>query len=180
MVELAQENVLLGIALIFILGLSLELLVAFYMFFSLRFASKERAQLNKEMFGILKRIEGLTASRREQVLKHYDTMLQELSYKLPPTIAAQTSSVIFETESKILSRLAELEPNLKNDEVGKKRMDDLIRSMEKLEQNIVGLTADTVSRIMSDSRRNLLDDDISSQLFDFPKGLRGKIEVING
>lgn len=137
----------------------LQLVLTSYTLISLRIASRERAHLNKEMFGLLRKLEGLTSSRREQMLKHYDKILAQLTSRLPMTIAAQTSNMIFETESKILARLAELEPAFSKDENSKRKMDDLIKSMENLEQTIVAVTADTVHKVMVDSRRTLLDDD---------------------
>lgn len=137
----------------------IQLLIAIYMGISLRIGAKERALLNKEMFGLVRRIEALTSSRREQMLKHYDRILANLSLRLPSTVAAHASQTIFEAESKILSRLAELEPNIKNDEVSRMKMDDLIRSLESLEQTIVTLTSEAVRKVMVDSRSDLFEDD---------------------
>lgn len=109
------------------------------------------------MFGLVRRIEALTSNRRELMVKQFDRMLANLSTRLPSTIAAQASQRIFETESKILTRLAELEPNLKKDEISRRKMDDLIRSMEGLEQTIVALTAEAVRKVMVESRSDLLD-----------------------
>ena len=141
-----------------------QFIVAAYMAVCLRFSSKERSSLNKEMFGLLRRIEALTSNRREQMLKHYDKILANLTTRLPASIAAQASQRIFETESKILARLAELEPNIKRDEISKKKMDELIRSMENLEQTIVALTAEAVRKVMVDSRSDLMDDENFSDI----------------
>ena len=137
----------------------LQLLLACYMLASLRIAARERALMNKEMFGLLRKLEGLTATKREQILKHYDKILENLTMRLPPTIAAHASSTIFEAESRILARLAELEPNVKQDEASRRKMDELIKSMENLEQTIVALTAETVRKVMVESRSNLLEED---------------------
>jgi len=137
----------------------LQLLTVIYMAISLRIASSERTRMNKEMFGLLRKIEGLTAHRRDQMLKHYDTILDNLSVRLPPTIAATTGQAIYEAESKILKRLAELEPDLKGDKDSQQKMNDLIKSMESLETMIVTLTSDTVQRVMIDSRKGLFDED---------------------
>lgn len=143
--------------------LGLQFLLGIYVISSTRFALRECNRLNREMFGLVRKLEGLTSSRREQMLKAYNQMLDTLSARLPPTIAAETSNIIFETESKILSRLAELEPNLKQDENGKRKLNDLIKSMESLEKTIVTLAADTVQRVMVESRRDLFDDDSYSE-----------------
>ena len=154
----ASQALTLGVAGLVGLFIGLQLILATVVLVSLRSAARERMQLNKEMFGLVKRIEGLTAHKRELMLKHYDGMLETLAARLPPTLAAHTSQAIIDTESKILQRLAELEPNLKNDEASRRKMDELIRSMEGLEKTIVALAADTVQRVMAEGRRNLLDE----------------------
>lgn len=138
---------------------TLQLVLSIIMLIGLRTSSRERALLNREMFGLVRKLEGLTASRREQMVRHYDRMLEGLMKRLPPTIAAQTGQVIFDTESKILSRLAELEPSLKADEDGRRKMDELIKSMENLDSTIVSCAADTVKTVMAESRRSLLEDE---------------------
>jgi hypothetical protein len=159
MTELSNQILPLGLAGLVGLFIGLQLILTAAVLISLRASARERSQLNKEMFGLVKRIEGLTSNRREQMLKHYDGMLEMLSTRLPPTIAAHTSQVIIDTESKILNRLAELEPNLRDDETSRKKMDELIASMEHLEQSIVASASDTVQRVMAEGRRSLLDDD---------------------
>jgi hypothetical protein len=159
MTELSNQILPLGLAGLVGLFIGLQLILTAAILMSLRASARERSQLNKEMFGLVKRIEGLTSNRREQMLKHYDGMLEMLSTRLPPTIAAHTSQVIIDTESKILNRLAELEPNLRDDETSRKKMDELIASMEHLEQSIVASASDTVQRVMAEGRRSLLDDD---------------------
>ncbi len=123
----------------------------------LKVALKEIRELNRETFGMLRKIEGLTATKRDQIAKHYDKILEGLSKKLPTLVAAHTSDKIFETESNILKRLAELEPNFGKDDKQRKKLDELIHTMENLEQTIVGLTADTVYAAMQESRREILE-----------------------
>ena len=138
----------------------LQTILALHLMLSLRSASKERQRLNREMFGLLRKIEGLTSGKREQMMKHYDKILDDLVTRLPHTIASQAGTSIFETESRILTRLAELEPNLRNDELGRQKMDDLIQSMEGLESLIVSLTAETVQSVMAENRKVLFQDGI--------------------
>jgi hypothetical protein len=164
MLEITQNPLLLSVAAAVGLIVALQLLLTISMLISLRFSSRERVLINKEMYGLVRKLEGLTASRREQMLKHYDMMLEGLSTRLPPTIAAQTSQMIFDAESKILARLAELEPNLKDDEIARKKMDELIKTMESLERTIVVLAADAVKNVMVESRRSLLDEDKFSDI----------------
>ncbi len=157
--EITTNSILIWGALAAGIIITLQLVLTFSMLFSLRSAQKERNQIHREMYGLVKKLEGLTASRREQMVKQYDAILDVLTTRLPPAVAAQTSQAIFETESKILSRLAELEPNLKDDAVGKKKMDELIKSMESLEKTIVALAADTVRNVMVEGRRVFFDDE---------------------
>lgn|GEM_PF-2348425 len=159
MLDITEHILIYGALILGGLFVGLQLILTVLMLVSLRAASRERFQLHREMFGLLRKIEGLTANRREQLLKHYDSLLDNLSTRLPPAVAAQTSQIIFETESKILSRLAELEPTLKTDEVARKKMDELIKSMENLEKTIVALAADTVKNVMVEGRRSLFEDE---------------------
>jgi hypothetical protein len=156
--ELSQEMLLaiggaLGAAVILQLGLAL------YLIASLRTANRDREQASREIFGLLKRLEGLTADRRERMVKHYDKILEGLTARIPTTVAAQASNLILETESKILARLAELEPNLKDDEGSRKKMDELITTMEKLERTLVSSAADTVQKAMAEGRRSLFEEE---------------------
>lgn len=132
-----------------ILGLSLV--------YSSRTMKAERKQLKAEMQAFIRKVEQLTATKREQLIQEYNRLLDSLTKRLPTTIASEASTVIFETESKILSRLAELEPNLRRDDPSFQRMDDLIRSMEELERTIISSTAQTVERVLVESRDNLLE-----------------------
>lgn len=142
------------------LGLSLYLLATF------RRANADQARVTQELFGLMKKIDGLTASRREQVAKAYDAMMGELSAQIPTTVAAYAGQAIFETESKLLARLAELEPALRSDAKAQQKMDELISSMEGLETKIVQLTADTVETVMERNRRVLFSSVSDDQEFD--------------
>lgn len=146
------------LAAIILAVVAVQILLAVFIAVSLFVAGRERAKLHIEMFGLLKKLEGLTASRREAMLKQYNKMVETLSVRLPPTIASQTGSLIFEAESKILGRLAELEPQIKADDISKRKMDELIKTMENLEQTLVTLTSDTVKKVMAESKSNFFDD----------------------
>lgn len=140
------------------LGFGLQLIVALYVLLVLRSNSKEQSLLHRELYGLTKRIEGLTSSRREQVLRHFDRMVDNLATRLPTIIASRASEAIFEAESKILNRLARIEPTLQNDAESKAEMDALIKSMERLEQTIIALTANSVHQILMESRVQILED----------------------
>ncbi len=141
--------------------LGLQLVINIVTISSLRSIGKERESLHREIYGLVKKIEGLTTSKREAMLKHYDGLLEMMSTRLPLAVANQSSQMIFETESKILARLAELEPNLQTDEASKAKMDEIIKSMESLEKTLVTLTADSVKNVMIEGRRALFEADSS-------------------
>lgn len=141
-----------------------QILVSVFLYAAYRSMRREITGINKETFGLLRKLEGLTASKREKVLREYDRMLEDLSNRLPTTIAAQASEKIFETESRILTRLAELEPILKEDKASQRRMDELIKTMEQLEQSLVASTAETVKKVFVESRSNLFDDEQNGPL----------------
>lgn len=144
---------------LFAIACALQVFFSLYLSSALRNAVNERTQLNKEMYGLVKRVEALTAGRREQILRHYDKILANLSVTLPPTIAAEAGQLIFETESKILSRLAELEPDMKSNELARRKMDELIKSMENLEGTLVAITAEAVRNVLIQSRSDLIIDE---------------------
>lgn len=147
------------IVLIAAAALAMQFLLSVVTIVALRTFSREQSRLHTELFGLLRKLEGLTASRREQVLRHYNKLLETMSARLPTTVAAQAGQVIFEAESRLLARLAELEPNLHSDADSKRKLDELIVSMEKLEQTLVNLTADTVHKVMVEGRRSLIADE---------------------
>lgn len=155
--EILSQNPMLVVAGLVAFLFGAHLLVTLVALIAARNAQKERTELNRELFGLLKKIEGLTSSRREQMLRHYDGLLESLTNRLPAAVASHTSQVIFEAESKILTRLAELDPDLTKDESSKARLDELVRHMESLESTIVNLTADAVKHVMVDGRRALYE-----------------------
>ena len=122
---------------------------------------KETSELLKETHGCMRKIEGLTASRREAFVKQYEKLHEQLTTRVPITVASHASTSIFEAEKKILTRLAELEPQMKADPVSLRKFDDLIRTMEDLEQTIVTLTAESVKKVLHDSRGDFLAEEES-------------------
>jgi len=139
---------------------TLQLILTLCMLWYIKSSNRETQRLFCEMHGTMRKIEGMTANKREQMLKHYDKILADVSLRLPPTVASQAGTMIFETEQRILSRLAELEPNLNDDQESRQKMDELIKSMENLENTIVDLTASTVQSVMAQSRKELFDNDM--------------------
>lgn len=137
----------------------LQLAVNIASIFALRSNARERADNSREFYGLVRKMEGLTAERREQMLNHYDKILENLSNKLPVLVAGQAGQKIFDAESKILSRLAEIEPLVKGNEAAHSKMDELIRTMEGLETTIITVTSEAVKQVLTEGRRELLDDD---------------------
>ncbi|MEZ4754962.1 MAG: hypothetical protein R3A13_11770 [Bdellovibrionota bacterium] len=157
MTEIFSNQTMQVILVAFAVVTTIQILVFACMMRVLGKAQKERSETHREIFGLVRKIEGYTAHRREQMLKHYDGVIEKLAHQIPTAIAAEAGTVIFETESKILQRLAEIEPNLKEDETARKRLDDLITNMENLEHTLITLTSDAVQKIMLDGRQTLIE-----------------------
>ena len=112
----------------------------------------------KELYGTMKKIEGLTAGKREQILREYDRIVQDLRLRLPSVIAAQASDAIFDTEKTVLQRLAEIDPSIR-DEARKEKLDELLRSMERLQETIVQGVCETVQKSLAEARREIASDE---------------------
>lgn len=145
---------------LFIGGLIIQLLIVGTFSVALWRSARERHQLSRELFGVLNKIDGLTASRREQILRHYDGVLGELAAQIPDQVGREAGRRIFETESRILTRLAELEPDLSNDPSSQSKMNELIEVMESLEITVSQIATTTVRDAMDEARRT-----ISERLF---------------
>lgn len=163
MLEISETHLIAG-ALLLAGALLFQVLLAIVLIVTLKSSARERDRFYRELFGLMKKLEGLTTSKRELLLKQYDRLHESLAARLPSTIAATASEHLFETERRILSRLAELEPNLKKDVEGKKKMEELIRSMENLEHTIVALTADTVKKVLSEGRHEFFMDQKDTEI----------------
>lgn len=153
-----NENLLLLTTILTAGAAVLQISVSIFVLLWARSSSKEMTHLVREAYGSLRKVEGLTASKREQIAKQYDKIIDSLTTRLPITIASHASQTIYEAEKRILARLAELEPNLKDDEKGRQKMDDLIRTMENLEETIVALTAESVRKVLVETRADILTD----------------------
>ncbi|MCB0339698.1 MAG: hypothetical protein KDD53_08840 [Bdellovibrionales bacterium] len=153
------QNLLTIVGVAAFLMIAVQVCLSIVMVVVLRTSARERSQLNKEMFGLVKRIEGLTSGRRDQMLQHYDRMLENLANRLPVMVTGQVGTQIFETESRVLKRLAELEPHWSEDEDARRKMDELIRTMECLEDSLIATTSEAVTKIMNESRRELIEDE---------------------
>lgn len=148
MSELGQYAVL-G-ASIFVGLLVLQVILSVYMTIVLLVSSRDRKQLNRETFGLLRKIEGLTSEKQQQLRSQYARAIAGLQDRLPIAIASQVGERIYQTESAILRELAALQPNLA-DPSAKRRFDDLIKTMESLEEDLIRVTAETVHTILEES-----------------------------
>lgn len=132
--------------------------------FALKHFRSEQRKLNRDTYGIMRKIEGLTSRKRDQMAKHFDKILEELSMKLPSTIAARAGEKIFETEKQILSRLAELEPQLRDDKESLEKMDTIIKTMEELEATLIQVTSESVYSVLLENKRSLFSDEDDENL----------------
>lgn len=135
-----------------------NVLLAVFVFASARSSRKAMDGTLKELFGVMKKIEGLTSGRRAQILREFDKILDGLSARLPTVVAARANDSVFETESGILKRLAEIDPAIKNEE-NKDKLDELIRSMEQLQEAVVSSVSETVRKALDDARREINADE---------------------
>ena len=141
-----------------------QLGLASYLFFSSRASHKALNDGVRELYGIMKKIEGLTATRREQLHGEFDRIVQTLGLRLPTVIASQAGDRIFEAESRLLKHLSEIDPGIK-DEKNKEKIDDLIKSLESLQESVISITSETVRTALMDARKELaLDSDSSDHL----------------
>lgn len=123
-----------------------------------RAANKEHRRLNREMFGLVRKIEGMTSHKREQVLHHFDKLVETLANRIPTLVAAEAGEKIFETESAILRQLAELQPQPESEEE-REKLDMLIKNMEALESTVVAHTASAVHQVMQENRRVIFEEE---------------------
>ena len=156
--ELAQisGSTLVGLM---VIVLALQISVALYLLGKFQFASKEQSRLYHELFGILRKIEGLSSGRRALIAHNLDILLEQLVKQLPSRIAAEAGEIIYKTESSMLKALADLEPNLPQLPGMKERVEKLVVSMEGLESTVVLLTTETVRQAILDTKRSILDAD---------------------
>jgi hypothetical protein len=135
-----------GSVLISLLFLNLITTACLFLYF--RSASSKIEKLTRETYGLYRKIEGLTADERGRFKIQFSELKQTLTKELPPTIAAKAGTLIFEAESEVLRRLAEIEPNIRGDREAQKKMHDLIQKMEKLEATLIGATSDAVRSVL--------------------------------
>lgn len=136
--------------------LLLQLALALFALHRCRAAERERGQLHQELFGIMKRIEGLSTGRRALITYQFDNMLDLLIKQLPTRIASEAGQRIFDTESQILKVISEIEPGVGENGVLRERMEQVVKSMENLEAVVVSVTCESVRQAIVDVRTTLL------------------------
>jgi hypothetical protein len=121
-------------------------------------ALSEHRRTTEEMRLMVRKTEAITADEREQIVRLYDRFVQRILRRLPDELAETTEEALFRTEELILRRLAELEPNLRHDPQARTRLDDIIRSMETLNDSIIRVNVDAVERALRENRESLRHD----------------------
>lgn len=144
----------------------IQLAVAIGVFLSLQSAARERAEYRRELTELLQKIDLLTTPTRERIIGRYDGMLADLVEQVPERVLRETGQKIFDTESRIIARLAELEPDLKRDPIGREKMNEIIESMESLESSISSIAAETVGGALRAARAELLEELVRSRMRD--------------
>ena len=149
-----NQNLFFVLVALSILACAIQLIALFVLMAGIRNSNRSVDDSVKELFGIMKKIEGLTAGKREQMLLEFDKIIHSLSLRLPVAVASQASDMIFDAQSKILQRLAEIDPSIK-DEKNKEKMDELIKSMEGLQETLITLSSDAVRKALSEARKEI-------------------------
>jgi hypothetical protein len=138
--------VLLGIFQVLVIVAALSLI---------RKTNRERKQLSKEVSQTLNKMEVMTMRDRNQLARHYDRMLESLSNRLPAVLSNKAGELIFDIEKQILAKLAKVQPGIDADD---EEIDNLIRSMERLEDTIIAATGDVVRNTLLESRKGIFTD----------------------
>lgn len=140
----------------FVAFLIFQIISSWVLLFLVRSSVKEQRQLAKEIFGLYRRIEVLTADDREKLVIYLNRVIDDLAESIPELVSNKASRAIFETESQILKRLTEIEP-LINDQQTKDKLHQLISSMEQLEGEVVAVTTKAVREAMTKTREELFE-----------------------
>jgi hypothetical protein len=132
--------------------------LSLYIFLRAKRTEQNNSLLHRELFGIMKKIEGLSAGRRTLISAQIDTVLERLSYQLPSRISARAGEAIYDTESQVLKTLAAIAPDIQEHPEAKDRVNSLVSSMERLETTIVTLTQESVRQAILDTKNALIEE----------------------
>ena len=138
----------------------LQVIVAVYVTVVLLIGSKGSKRINRETFGLLKKIEGLSAEKHERLEIALDNLLDDLMEKLPVTVAGRLGDELLQLENHVLRHLAEIDPDLASLEGENERVSKLLRSMERLEDAVVRAAADTVQRVLLEQKASIKGESV--------------------
>lgn len=144
-----------GIGDMFIIIGSINALVLLFALLSLSRLRSESLKLNRETFGLLKKVEGLTAQKHHLLAKQFDDLIEKMANQVPVIVGKEATSHLFEIERQIITRLAELEPNLKTDPKAIAHMEEVLRKVELLEEEVIRSTSKAVEKILVEKRKTL-------------------------
>jgi hypothetical protein len=126
----------------------------------IRKTNRERRQFDRNVTDTLQQMEVVMMRDRNQLASHYDNMLESLSSRLPSVISTRAGDAVFEIEKQVLAKLAAVHPNLDIDD---EEVDNLIRTMERLEDSVIAATGDVVRETILESRKGIFADRLSGQ-----------------
>lgn len=121
-------------------------------------SQKNAEKLHTAMFGLMKRIEGMTSDKRTKMITEFDHVLDRLSTRLPPVLASRAGQALYEAEKSLLQKMVSLEARLDQTPQEQEELNQIIESLESLDTQIIALTADTVHEVMLESRKHLFDN----------------------
>ena len=136
----------------------IQVISCFYVVLALRESTEENNLLNRQTFGLLKRVEGIVATKQQQICAEYDSMLSTLSNKLPKIVSEKAGKEVQATQRQILMRLAELEPKLRDDKVATDKMNELIKSTQELEFAMMNAASYSVEQVLHEARKFVFSD----------------------
>ena len=123
----------------------------------MRSGVREREKHRRELGRLREKVEILTAPSTARYLSECNTLFSELLQSLPAVVKRQAGAQIFDIESRILTRLAELEPDLRRDPHSRGRMNELIESMESLEGAVCTIAAETLQGGLQEAHKRILE-----------------------
>ena len=136
----------------------IQIISCFYVVLALRESSEESNVLNRQTFGLLKRVEGIVASKQQQICAEYDAMLSTLSNTLPKIVSEKAGREVQATQRQILMRLAELEPKVRGDKIASDKMNELIKSTQELEFAMMNAASYSVEQVLFEARKFVFSD----------------------
>jgi len=129
-----------------------QLLVVLAALLHLKRTRIERYEVNQSIQQMLQRLEVLNLRDRGEFVHLYEGMVESLVNRLPVMVSTRAGDAIFEIEKRVLAQLALIDPRLTS---SAQTVDDLIRSMEKLEDTVITVVASSVRDALLDSKEGI-------------------------